>query len=148
MKATEILKTDHRTLIALIHELKTVGKRDAILMERIYDNFKVHSQCEEQLFYPAMKEIGYTEVQQSIEEHREMDALLEELVAIRIQKAIDIFLGELNTFEQKIQEHVEEEEELLFSAADDQLGDKLDGLGEQMAQLKIGLRTSRYGMAA
>jgi hemerythrin-like domain-containing protein len=148
MKAVEILRADHRTVMEFIHRLRATGKRNAILLQQVYDSFKVHTRCEEQIFYPAMREIGHTEVQQSVEEHHEMDHLLEELMVIRIQKGAEVFLEELGAFEQMIQEHVEDEEELLFSAAEDQLKDKLEEMGDQIERLKIDLRTSRYGMAA
>jgi hemerythrin-like domain-containing protein len=148
MKATEILKADHQTVIELTDQLKGVGKRNAILLQRIYDSFKVHTQCEEQIFYPAMKEIGYTEVQQSVVEHKEMDHLLEEVMALPIQEEADFFFDGLNKFEQLIQEHIQEEEELLFSAAEDQLRDTLEVLGNQIDQLKLNLRSRQYGMAA
>lgn len=148
MKATELLKTDHRNVIELIHQARRVGKRNALLLNRIYDNFKVHATCEEEIFYPAMKKIGHKEVQKSVDEHRELDRLLEELMAIRIVKGVDLFMKELTAFEEALRSHVREEEDQLFVAAEDQLGDKLDDLGEKIEDLKIDLRTSRFGMAA
>lgn len=55
MKATELLKTDHRNVIELIHQAKRVGRRNALLLNRIYDNYKVHTECELKIFYPEMK---------------------------------------------------------------------------------------------
>lgn len=148
MKATELLKTDHRNLIELIHQAKRVGKRNALLLNRIYDNYKVHTESEQQVFYPAMKKIGHEEIRKNIEEHREMDQLLDEMMAIRLVKGKDVFMEDLAVFEQKIQAHIRDEEENLFPAAEDQLRDKLDDLGDRIADLKIDLRTGGYGMAA
>jgi hemerythrin superfamily protein len=148
MKATEMLKTDHRNLIELIHQAKRTGKRNALILQRIYDNFKVHAECEEKIFYPAMKKAGYKEIQKNVEEHREMDQLLEEVMAIRIVKGVDVFMDDLTAFERKLQEHVREEEERLFPAAEDRLKDNLDDLGDGIEDLKIDLRTRGYGMAA
>lgn len=148
MKATDILKTDHRMVLDLINQLRATGKRDAILLQRIYDSLKVHTQCEEEIFYPAMKEIDSEEVRISIEEHQEIDHLLEDLMAIRIQKGMVVFFEMLNALEQKIRQHVEEEEQRLFPEAEERLKGELERLGNRIEQYKIDLRTSQYGMAA
>ena len=132
----------------LIHQARRVGKRNALLLQRIYDNVKVHTECEEKIFYPAMKKAGYKEIQKNIDEHVEIDNLLEELMAIRIVKGKDAFTEDLSAFEQKIQSHIEEEENRLFPAAEDQLKNQLDDLGDRIEDLKIDLRIRGYGMAA
>ncbi len=151
MKATEILKTDHQNLLKLIDQLKTTaegGERDAIALQRVYDSLIVHTRCEEQIFYPAMRSIDEGEVQTSIEAHQEIDDLLEELVAIRIQKGIDLFLNLLNQLEQKTRSHIQEEEARLIPEAEDRLKGKLEELGNQIEWLKVDLRTTQFGMAA
>ncbi len=77
-----------------------------------------------------------------------MDQLLDEMMAIRLVKGKDVFMEDLAVFEQKIQAHIRDEEENLFPASEDQLRDKLDDLGDRIADLKIDLRTGGYGMAA
>ncbi|MDC4203276.1 MAG: hemerythrin domain-containing protein [Candidatus Manganitrophus sp.] len=148
MKATELLKTDHRNVIELIHQAKRVGRRNALLLNRIYDNYKVHTECELKVFYPEMKKLEREEIEKNIEEHREMDRLLDELMVIRIVKGKDAFMEDLIAFEQKIQEHFQDEEANLFPAAENQLLEKLDQLGDRIEDLKIDLRTGGYGMAA
>lgn len=148
MKATEILKKDHQTVLDLINRLKALKQRNAILLQRIYDNLKVHTQCEVQIFYPALEGIEHEEVQTSIEEHQEADDVLEELMAIRIQKGMAVFLEVLDTLDQKVRAHFQEEEERLIPAAEEGLQDRLEDLGNQIDRLKIDLRTSQYGMAA
>ncbi len=148
MKATEILKKDHQTVLDLINRLKALKQRNAILLQRIYDNLKVHTQCEVQIFYPALEGIEREEVQTSIEEHQEADDVLEELMAIRIQKGMAVFLEVLDTLDQKVRAHFQEEEERLIPAAEEGLQDRLEDLGNQIDRLKIDLRTSQYGMAA
>src|SRR3569832_931593 len=61
MKATEILKTDHRILLALVDQAQRMKERNALLLQRLYDNLKVHTACEEQIFYPAVDGAGHTE---------------------------------------------------------------------------------------
>lgn len=148
MKATEILKKDHQTVLDLINRLKALKQRNAILLQRIYDNLKVHTQCELQIFYPALEGIEHEEVQTAIEEHQEADDVLEELMAIRIQKGMAVFLEVLDTLDQKVRAHFQEEEERLIPAAEERLQDRLEDLGNQIDRLKIDLRTSQYGMAA
>ncbi len=149
MKATEILKSDHRNVIDLINEAKMMRERNALLLQRIYDNLKVHTECEERIYYPAVRGVDHEEeIQRSIEEHKEIDDLLEEVVAIRNQKGLDVLLGEINTLGETLQRHIQKEEEQIFPEAEDQLKESLDDLGGRIEQLKIDLRTSEFGMAA
>lgn len=148
MKATDILKSDHQNILDLLSRLKALKQRNAILLQRIYDNLKVHKECETRIFYPALDGIEHDEVQTSIEEHQEIDDVLEELMAIRIQKGMAVFMEVLDTLDQKVRAHFQEEEERLIPAAEEGIAEKLDDLGAQIEQLKIDLRTSQYGMAA
>ena len=100
MKATEVLKADHRNVFDLMNQLRAAGKRDALLLQRIYDSIKVHTQCEEEIFYPAMQPINSDEIQRARTAHDEIDDLLEELMAIRIQKGMVVFFEVLNQLEQ------------------------------------------------
>jgi hemerythrin-like domain-containing protein len=140
--------TDHQNLIDLIDQLKTMKERNALLLQRLYDNFKVHTQVEERIFYPAMKEIEPELSEKSADEHQEMDRLVEEVIITRDRKGLEVLLGEINTLAQIFQRHVQQEEAKLFPKAEDHLGDKLDKLGAQIENLKIDLRTTQYGMAA
>lgn len=148
MKATEILKDDHKNVLDLINRLKALKQRNAILLQRIYDNLKVHTQCETQIFYPALDGIEHDEVQTCIEEHQEFDDVLEELMAIRIQKGMAVFMEVLDTLDRKVRAHFQEEEERLMPAAEEGIPERLDDLGRQIEDLKADLRTSQYGMAA
>jgi iron-sulfur cluster repair protein YtfE (RIC family) len=149
MKATEILKTDHRNVLDLIDQGKVMKERNALLLQRLYDNLKVHTACEEQIFYPAVNGLDHhDEIQRSIEEHQAIDDLLEEVMAIRAQKGIDTLRQEVTTLGEMLQQHIQKEEGVLFPEAEDQLKGRLDDLGNQIERLKIDLRTSEYGMAA
>lgn len=149
MKATEILKTDHRNVLDLIEQAKKMKERNALLLQRLYDNLKVHTTCEERIFYPAVDGLNHQDqVQQSIREHQEIDDLLEEVMVIRAQKGMNMLLQEIGNLGEKLQQHIQREEALLFPEAEDQLAGSLDDLGSRIEQMRIDLRTSEYGMAA
>jgi len=149
MKATEILKTDHRILLALVDQAQRMKERNALLLQRLYDNLKVHTACEEQIFYPAVDGAGHPEeVRRSIGEHQEIDDLLEEVMVIRAQKGIDLLHREVTALGEKLRQHIRTEEDVLFPQAEAELEGNLDDLGSQIDRLKIDLRTSDYGMAA
>lgn len=59
-----------------------------------------------------------------------------------------VFMEVLDTLDQKVRAHFQEEEERLIPAAEEGIAERLDDLGAQIEQLKIDLRTSQYGMAA
>ncbi|MBI3802619.1 MAG: hemerythrin domain-containing protein [Nitrospirae bacterium] len=148
MKATELLKADHRNVFDLMNQLRAAGKRDALLLQRIYDSLKVHTQCEEEIFYPAMQPMNPDEIQRARTAHNEIDDLLEELMAIRIQKGMVVFFEVLNNLEQKLRQHVEEEEGKIFPEAEERLKGNLEEMGNRIEEYKIDLRTTNYGMAA
>lgn len=149
MKVTEILKTDHRSLLDLIDQAGRMRERNALLLQRLYDNLKVHTACEERIFYPAVNGLDHhEEIQRSIEEHQAIDDLLEEVMVIRAQKGIDMLRQEVTTLGEKLKQHIQKEEGTLFPQAEEALKERLDDLGGQIERLKIDLRTSEYGMAA
>jgi hemerythrin superfamily protein len=133
MKATELLIEDHKNVKDLIQELKS-SKDKGDLLARIDNEIQLHSQVEEQIFYPAMREYDRELVEHSIEEHHQVDQILTNLVGMSVNEKN--FKKKLSELEKALNDHIEEEEGKLFPEAEENLGDQLDQLGERIENLK------------
>ena len=133
MKATELLKEDHATVKELIQSLKSSKEKEDLLI-KIEDEIQLHSHVEEQLFYPAMRQCDGELVEHSIEEHREVDQILSDLVGMTGNEKT--FKKKLSELEKALYDHMEKEEGKLFPEAEEKIGNQLDQLGEQIESLK------------
>lgn len=134
MKATELLRQDHEKVKGLIKKLKTEQKNRQQLLDTIEQEIKIHSQAEEEIFYPAMEPYQDELVSEFNEEHQEVDDLLAELV--EAGEGADDFNEKLKRFEESLLHHIQEEEGQMFPEAEKQLKGQLNELGAQIASLK------------
>ena len=134
MKATELLKQDHEKVKGLIKKLKGEKNTRRQLLDTIEQEIKVHSQAEEEIFYPAMEPYQESLVSEFNEEHQEVDNLLAELV--EGGETAGDFDEKVKRFEESLLHHIEEEEGQMFPEAEKQLKDQLNELGAQIASLK------------
>src|ERR1043166_1078815 len=85
MKATDLLKKQHKSVKALFKKVENTedGRRRRQLMDEIANELKIHTKIEEEIFYPAVREIGTSKaeelVDESFEEHHVVDLVLAEL---------------------------------------------------------------------
>jgi iron-sulfur cluster repair protein YtfE (RIC family) len=138
--AIELLEQDHREVerfFADYEDLKD-GREKSLLAAKIFVALKVHTQIEEQIFYPeARKATGNDElIDEAVAEHGEAKALIAELEASTVGN--DTFDEKMSALREKISHHVSEEEEKLFPEVEDAKPD-LDAIGEQLAEKKAQL---------
>lgn len=145
MNAIELLKADHEKVRGLFAQLSDTTKRAqktrVELLEKIRLELDVHTQIEEEIFYPALKEaVGEGEDEamlfEALEEHRAAGELvLPDLLATDVTS--DRFTGRAKILKEMIEHHAEEEEKEMFKTARSVLGkERLDELGGQMAARK------------
>ena len=83
MNAIELLKQDHEKVDKLFQQVKAEQGDQAQLAEQIRQELEVHTQIEEQIFYPYLLENGDEEIQdivkEGIEEHRQAKSLLKQI---------------------------------------------------------------------
>jgi hemerythrin-like domain-containing protein len=142
--AIDLLTEDHQKLRDLLAELtdttNRASKKRTELLEKIKKEILVHTQLEEEIFYPASKQANGSEHKklyfEAVEEHRAVSALvLPDLEATDVTS--DAFAGRAKVLKELIEHHAEEEEEELFPKARKALSDaRLKELGEQMRELK------------
>jgi hemerythrin-like domain-containing protein len=145
MNAIELLKADHEKVRGLLSQLTETTKRAektrTQLLEQIRLELDVHTQIEEEIFYPAFKEaVGESDdeatVFEALEEHRAAGELvLPDLLATDVTS--DRFSGRAKVLKELVEHHAQEEENEMFKTAREVLGrEQLDELGVQMGARK------------
>ena len=118
MKATDLLKKQHKSVKALFKKVENTedARRRRQLMDEITNELKIHTKIEEEIFYPAVREIGTSKaeelVDESFEEHHVVDLVLAELP--KVDPEDDRFAAKMTVLSELVQHHADEEEEEMF----------------------------------
>jgi len=143
VKADQLLIEDHEILRGLLRQLQdsSVGAPDSrrALLADLHFVLDVHVHIEDELFYPAIREIsplfGIAHA-----EHRQIDDQL--AVVFRTDPSGAQFLTEVRMLADTLEHHASEEEADMFPQAH-VLGDAaLEALGQRMQQRQQQLRHS------
>jgi hypothetical protein len=142
--AIALLKADHREVKTMFAEFeKTEGDEDKqVLAARICTALKVHTQIEEEIFYPA----AYSALEQDdlLDEAEVEHASAKDLIA-QIEAsspAEPLYDAKVQVLGEYVDHHVQEEERELFPECRDSDMD-LKALGEQMRTRKAELSASK-----
>jgi hemoglobin-like flavoprotein len=135
MEATELLKKQHREVKKLFGEAKkATGRQRRIVMDQITEKLRAHMSIEEEIFYPAVREIGTKKANEIIpeayEEHHVVKLVLDELPKVDLED--EQFEAKVTVLDELIEHHVEEEEEEMFGLAEKLGAERLSELGEEM----------------
>ena len=139
MKATDLLKKQHRQVEKLFKQAeKAQSRQRRQLMDQIVEQLKLHTKIEEEIFYPAVRELGTSKAEEMIdeafEEHHVVDLVLAELP--KVDPEDDRFEAKMTVLSELVHHHVEEEEGELFPMAEKKLGaERIKELGQQMEQM-------------
>jgi hemerythrin superfamily protein len=151
-KATGMIRADHRHVLATFHQYHadTRPATKQALVNTICLALEIHAQLEEEIFYPAMREVAERDsaaVDKSLPEHNEMKRLIGELRGMQPTDAVyDRTLMELM---RDVMHHVADEETILLPDAEKLLGDDaLSELGARMTKRRIELSAPRSGEMA
>jgi len=147
MDAISLLKQDHQKVRQLLKRLESNGTEE--LLSQIENELKVHTQIEEEIFYPAFHE----EVESSkdehiyyeaVEEHHVVDLVLPEIKSS--SEGSEEFDAKAKVLKDLVEHHAKEEETQMFPKARKVLGvARLRELGEQLKQRKQELMGDRAG---
>ncbi|TAK06703.1 MAG: hypothetical protein EPO39_08225 [Candidatus Manganitrophaceae bacterium] len=133
MKATELLREDHETLRELFERLKLSRDREELL-PTVEKEIRIHSQVEETLFYPAVREVDGAWVDAALDAHQQVEELLEDLIdAVEEEEEFERIVVDLETH---LNVHMDEEEGRIFPQVDERLEEQLDELGSQISQMR------------
>ena len=147
---TRMIRLDHAHVLAAFRRYRSrlTATRKRALVENVCLALDVHAQLEEEIFYPAMRQIGAAVeiLDKSVPEHDEMRDLIESL---RGMGPLDPTYGE--TFRKLIRivlHHVADEETVLLPLAEELIPDELGHLGRLMTQRRIELLKPHAAEAA
>jgi hemerythrin superfamily protein len=134
MKATDLLKNQHREVEELFRQLEMTedeGER-AMLRETLANNLAAHASIEEEIMYPAVMEaMGPNgRIREGLEEHAVAEFALYRLM--QVSPTDETFKAKVAALKELVMNHVEEEESEILPQAEGELGERLDMLGERM----------------
>lgn len=143
---TRLIRMDHSHVLAVFHRYRAdsgPAKKRALVVNACL-GLEVHAQLEEEIFYPALREVlGADDVlDKSESEHADMRALIGELRAMTRQDVVaDQATLDEKFFElmRRVIHHVADEETRLLPAAERLLRDRLGTLGMEMTQRRLEL---------
>jgi hypothetical protein len=135
MNATALLKQQHKDVKSLFEEVLEVEDPESRrqLCERIGQALVVHTKIEEELFYPAVRELGDKAeemILEAYEEHHVVDLVLAELPEIDPED--ERFHAKMTVLQELVDHHVKEEEKEMFKLAQKLGKQELADLGERM----------------
>jgi hemerythrin superfamily protein len=138
--AIEMLKADHRRVRALFQrydETDDQGMRQGIVAE-LFVELELHTQLEETVFYPAFADESNQEGQElvaaSLEDHEDIDVLVEELRGLEADQ--EAFAAKFQELRTKVEQHVQDEESQMFPQAEQALEEQLEELRDEMQEIK------------
>jgi hemerythrin superfamily protein len=144
MKATDLLKKQHKEVKSLFKKLEAtdnVRMRRQLMME-VARNLESHATIEEEIFYPAVREVDSRKAEEMVleayEEHHVVKLLLAELP--RVNPEDERFEAKMTVLSELVEHHVEEEEKEMFKLAQKLGREELEELGEQMEERFEALR--------
>jgi hemerythrin-like domain-containing protein len=138
--AIEMLKADHRRVRALFQrydETDDQAMRQGIVAE-LFVELELHTQLEETVFYPAFADETNQEGQElvaaSLEDHEDIDVLVEELRGLEADQ--EAFAAKFQVLRAKVEQHVQDEESQMFPQAEQALEEQLEELRDEMQEIK------------
>jgi hemerythrin-like domain-containing protein len=149
--AISLLTKDHGTVRQLLKRLESStenGRGDSgELLRQIENELKIHTQIEEEIFYPAFRDAVESEDDQKLyyeafEEHHVVDLVLPEIKSSR--KNSDEFAAKAKVLKDLVEHHAEQEETQMFPKARRALGaTALRDLGQRLKERKQELASGR-----
>lgn len=147
---TNLIRIDHAHVLATFHQFHAgtgVRKKQA-LVESACLALEMHAQLEEEIFYPALREIApdTTIVEKSFPEHAEMKRLVTQLRGmVPTDAEYDNRFMELM---RDVMHHVADEETTLLPAAERLLPERLGELGAEFTRRRLQLLGEHAGEIA
>ena len=141
MSAIDLLKKDHQEVQQLFSEFMSADAEDFARREDLFQQIDkvllVHSDAEEEIFYPSVEKYTPDLIKQAVSEHHEVKQLLAEMLDLEVDD--EEFNVRMATLMQKVETHVREEEGpggVLEIASQKMNERELDDIGRRIEQLK------------
>jgi hemerythrin-like domain-containing protein len=139
--AISLLKQDHEKVRGLLSQLEhaTPAKAKQVLA-KVDKEVKIHSQIEEEIFYPAFRDAARTKGDRELffearEEHHVVDLVMPEVE--ETEGNAEDFKAKAKVLKELIEHHADEEEKQMFPKARKLMDrDELRDLGERLQERK------------
>ena len=147
--AVSMIRLDHTHVMATYHQYD-LDARPGVkrgLVNTACTALEIHAQLEEEIFYPAMREVSNSEVlQKSVPEHDEMRRLIARLRSMEPDdpEYDDTFMELMRG----VLHHVADEESVVLPQAQRLLAERLQELGAAMTKRRLELAVPRSGEIA
>jgi hypothetical protein len=138
MNAIDLLKRQHKDVRGMFKKLeKSENARERRqLMDQVRLALEAHTTIEEEIFYPAVRELETKKaeemVNEAFEEHHVVKLVLRELP--EVDPDHERFEAKMTVLSELVEHHVEEEEKEMFKAAKRLGEDELEELGTRMEE--------------
>jgi len=145
LRVTTLLKKDHRVVSGLFFTLQqapSAALRKSIFSQ-IQHQLEIHSQAEEEIFYPAVRNLYTNTAQQEVAEAKQEHSQIRNVLhqASTMDPDSYQFMSKCNELEELVNHHVEEEEGEMFQLAIDNMSsEELDHLGRRIHDRKVQLK--------
>jgi hemerythrin-like domain-containing protein len=139
--AFDVLEHDHREVEEWLDEydeLERDDRRKADLAKKICLALKVHTQIEEEIFYPAARDATKDNdlIDEAIVEHGTVKNLIKEVEDMEIGE--ELYDAKMRVLGEMVKRHIREEEEELFPELEAAKMD-VDAVGKELAIRKLDL---------
>ncbi|RZI42635.1 hemerythrin domain-containing protein [Herbaspirillum sp. HC18] len=147
---TNMIRMDHTGVLETFHqyETDTSPQTKKALVNTACIALEIHSQLEEEIFYPAMRAVSTEKsvLEKSVPEHNEMRRLITLLRSMEATNpAFDHTFMELM---RTVMHHVADEETVLLPEAERLLAPRLNELGAEMTKRRLQLTAPHAGEIA
>ncbi len=143
MDAIELLTADHNEVRQLFEQFRQAHEAEDMermkqLQQEIFSELETHTRIEEDIFYPAVREAGGEELDESVDEgvqeHHVVKVLMREVEDVSGE---DTFIAKMKVLMENVEHHAEEEETDMFPDLREKMGQqRLDELGAELEAAK------------
>jgi iron-sulfur cluster repair protein YtfE (RIC family) len=149
--AIAMLKEDHARVKPMLKELTSSDDYDRDLFDDIRKELELHTKLEEEIFYPAFKEmVPQGEGQELYFEAQEEHHVVDHIISKMKSEGDDyVFGAQAKLLREMVEHHASEEEKVMFPLARKIMGkDMLLDIAMKMRDRKEELTTQRPGLFA
>src|SRR5918999_3192681 len=119
----------HKSMSAKSGEKKADG-----LVKQICDDLKLHTELEEKIVYPSLKEQDEKIFYEAGEEHHVVDLLIAELQQLKV--SAPEYAAKMSVMEESVKHHIQEEESQMFKLISQLPEDTLGKMAEEWKSQK------------
>lgn len=131
----QLLHQEHEEVQGLFEQFhksisaKNGGKKASTISEQIFNDLKLHTELEEKIVYPSLKEQDPKIFYEAGEEHHVVDLLMKELQPMEV--SAPEYAAKMTVMEESVKHHIQEEESEMFKLISQLPDDILEKMAEE-----------------